>query len=876
MEASPDITAAGTNVNGTEGSPIVGAVVATFTNRLSNTAVASYVATIDWNDGTIGAGTITLANGQFTVIGDHTYANQGFYSIHVAITNTASAAPSVTVVSPAAIADPALLPAGSQPVIGTALAPTPLQTLVAFTDPGGEETLDHYDASISWGDSSPPSSGTISLSPDGAMYLVEGQHTYTAQGGYSISVIVNHDIAPPTVILTQASIGPPAPIAMITASFNPTVYGQPVIFTAALTPPTGGLPIPTGAVQFTIDGNNAGPAMPLDGFGRASFTNSLANSALVAGTHVIGVTYPGAPNYSPSSGSTTQTVNEADTFVNVSSSVNPSTGGQSVTFTAMVVAVIPGAGLPTGTVQFTTDGSAAGSPVTLDASGRATLTISTLPVAGSPHTVSAQYNGDGNFASHTGSLAGGQVVNCGVMLTVQNNNDNGPGSLRQAIFDACPGGTITFDAALSGSTIVLTNGGLLIGKSLNIDASALTGGLIIDGHHHDRVFYMFGGTATVLTGLTITNGYFSGLGGGIFSAGKLSMNRCTVAGNTSAGNPAASGGLGGGISIYTNALTLNQCTVANNFAQDSGGGIFAYGGASLNAYQCTISANSAAGSVFGGGGGINNTASQVTLSNSIVAGNVAVENTDLFGTFTGVNNFTNGNPQILPLGNYGGPTPTMLPEPGSPVIDAGSDSATNLFTTDQRGFSRLAGLHVDIGAVESEWAPTSPTVTTEAPTGVDLTHATLTGAAAANGALTTWYFQFGTSASYGTNTAPGSLSSNGVVTAALSGLAPATFYHYQLVASNSFGTALGGDVTFRTGGLTNIVTNTNDSGPGSLRNAVTFGNVNGDAVTFAANLSGATIELTSGGIVAEQQPHHRRLATGQRADHQRQRKFPGI
>jgi hypothetical protein len=42
----------------------------------------------------------------------------------------------------------------------------------------------------------------------------------------------------------------------------------------------------------------------------------------------------------------------------------------------------------------------------------------------------------------------------------------------------------------------------------------------------------------------------------------------------------------------------------------------------------------------------------------------------------------------------------MPPLPGSPVIDAGSDGVTNTIATDQRGYPRLAGAHVDIGAVE--------------------------------------------------------------------------------------------------------------------------------------------------------------------------------
>ena len=70
------------------------------------------------------------------------------------------------------------------------------------------------------------------------------------------------------------------------------------------------------------------------------------------------------------------------------------------------------------------------------------------------------------------------------------------------------------------------------------------------------------------------------------------------------------------------------------------------------------------------------------------------------------------DPKLGPLANNGGPTQTraLLPgSPGSPAIDAGDDCVLNdtcspalgfSLTTDQRGFMRKAGAHVDIGAVE--------------------------------------------------------------------------------------------------------------------------------------------------------------------------------
>ena len=75
------------------------------------------------------------------------------------------------------------------------------------------------------------------------------------------------------------------------------------------------------------------------------------------------------------------------------------TGAPTVTFTATVSAVAPGAGVRTGSVQFRIDGTNVVPTVDLNASGQATMTTSTLAVGS--HTVSAVYSGDGNFNTST-------------------------------------------------------------------------------------------------------------------------------------------------------------------------------------------------------------------------------------------------------------------------------------------------------------------------------------------------------------------------------------------------------------------------------------------------------------------------------------------
>jgi uncharacterized repeat protein (TIGR01451 family) len=116
------------------------------------------------------------------------------------------------------------------------------------------------------------------------------------------------------------------------------------------------------------------------------------------------------------------TVNPADTMTTVTSNLNPSNFGQTVTFIARVRNSSTGStATPTaGTISFTIDG---GTPVAGTILGAcpsalppyslcASYSTDALTVPGSPHSVSATYaNADGNFNGSTGSLTGGQFVN---------------------------------------------------------------------------------------------------------------------------------------------------------------------------------------------------------------------------------------------------------------------------------------------------------------------------------------------------------------------------------------------------------------------------------------------------------------------------------
>ena len=291
---------------------------------------------------------------------------------------------------------------------------------------------------------------------------------------------------------------------------------------------------------------------------------------------------------------------------------------------------------------------------------------------------------------------------------VLNTNDSGPGSLRQAISNAIAGAyafsDITFATNLSGATIH-SSGTMTLNGNLTIDASALPRGITINGNQAGSVFFVTNGNV-VLTALTITNGNASasGFGGGILSYAVLTLNQCTLAGN--------SAGYAGGIVNAFGTLVVNESTLTGN-SGSYGGGILNLEGA-LTVNQSTLTGNS---DPSGAAGGMYNwdELGSITLFNSIVAGN-SLPNTSGYNnqtstTTSGITtqtgaNLTNGTPLLAPLGNYGGPTPTMPPLPGSPAIDGCTNGTT--FTTDQRGYPRSVGLAPDIGAVEGVYNPAGP------------------------------------------------------------------------------------------------------------------------------------------------------------------------
>jgi len=180
-------------------------------------------------------------------------------------------------------------------------------------------------------------------------------------------------------------------------------------------------------------------------------------------TRVIGFKFPSCGN------------SLASTTTTLASSVNPSTSGQSVTFTATVSP--SGA---TGTVAFFDGGSSLGTaPLS---GGTASLTTSSLSVGS--HSITAVYGGDSSHATST-SAALTQTVNAGSISTAT--------ALASSVNPSVFGQSVTFTATVTPSsgpgtptgTVTFLDGATVIGSS-TLDASGSatfsTSNLSVGGH----------------------------------------------------------------------------------------------------------------------------------------------------------------------------------------------------------------------------------------------------------------------------------------------------------------------------------------------------------------------------------------------------------
>ncbi|HLJ95154.1 MAG TPA: PKD domain-containing protein [Gemmataceae bacterium] len=265
---------------------------------------------VNWGDGTTDTHFAESAAGS---LGNqvHSYTEDGSYSVSITVTDAADSQPG-TGMFQVSVSDQNVVATGGLTLNATEGAVAAPQAVATFTDPGGSEAMADYTATISWGDGSSATTGTISQS--GTTFTVQGGHSYAEEGSYTISVTINHNTSTPQVVTSMVSISDPNVVGL-SASISATAGAPFSGMVATFTDP--------GAAE-TNDGSHYSASI-------AWGDNTLATTGIITvanGTFTVNGTHTYAA--AGSSYSVTVTINHEGTAIPVQETATVTNLGQIV------------------------------------------------------------------------------------------------------------------------------------------------------------------------------------------------------------------------------------------------------------------------------------------------------------------------------------------------------------------------------------------------------------------------------------------------------------------------------------------------------------------------------------------------------------------
>ena len=367
-----------------------------------------------------------------------------------------------------------------------------------------------------------------------------------------------------------------------------------------------------------------------------------------------------------------------------------------------------------------------------------------IPASVGPITLtsgSLNYNGGTGGAHSLSVVANGNTITASANSRIITSTTTGTltvtGLTLTGGSNVCRGGAIRANEALNiNSSTISSNsstcgGGGVFAGSVTATGSTFTGNHANGGSGGgiETQSNSAPGTVSLLNTTVSTNTARNG-GGGVNSDGQATVTKSTISGNT-----ASQGGNGDGGGLEAGSVVITNSTITNNIdSGDPGGGIYVRGGTATLDYATVANNSSATGANIANGGTITTLTSFGSVVANPLGGGTDCEGTTSnsmgfnwdqdgschFGTST--DHSAAGNPQLGALAANGGPTQTLLPQPGSGLIDAipvascQADGASGI-TTDQRGVARPQGAGCDIGAVEVAVPVATPIVVTPRFTG---------------------------------------------------------------------------------------------------------------------------------------------------------------
>jgi hypothetical protein len=465
-----------------EGDASASVEVATFTHANGVEPATDFTATVDWGiDGHhADAATVTQdGTGTYHVSALRpVFAEQGLYTVNVSISEDNG---SIVVTDTQEVDEPAIN--GSSATLapvneGDAGATVEVAT---FTHANGVEPATDFAATVDWGiDGHHADAATITQDGSGTYHVSSLQPVFTEDGTYTVTVSISEDNVSTTVTDSQVVNEPP--INGSTATLSDVVVGQaPDTVEVATFTHANGVEAPghfVASVDWGIAGHHADAGTVTEDGGGTYHVSAQRPTFDLPGAYSVAVSI--VDDNGSTTVTDTQNVNKADTTITIMSSENPSTFGDSVTFTFTVTPVAPGGITPASDSQVAvmvwigTNGNWA--HITVGASLNAghtayvgTLTTDTL-MAGD-NAVMAMFNGNAQFNPSSATLH--QTVNQAVTTTTLTSSPNPSNT----------GDPVTFTATVSSSAGTPT--GMVT--------------FIVDGSSTDTEPVGPGGTATFTT-----------------------------------------------------------------------------------------------------------------------------------------------------------------------------------------------------------------------------------------------------------------------------------------------------------------------------------------------------------------------------------------
>ena len=298
--------------------------------------------------------------------------------------NATNATQTISLTGTAAVANPN----ATQAIASTSLSVNQTTSFTPVTGSGGTAPLTYsVSPTLPAGLSFSSTTGTITGQPTAPSSTTT--YTATVTDANSLTGTATFQLSVSALAATLGVTASPASPSTVNTSITYTAQLSGV----ALTPAH-----PTGTVTFAVNGsaNPDCPAVTVSTTGQATCTTSR----LTAGANqTITATYSGDTRFTvASAGTATQTVSALAATLGVTASPSSSTMvNDSVTFTAQLAGVAFTPVVPSGTVNFTANGSTISGcgAVSVNANGRATCTTSSLAAGSDP--ITAAYSGDSNF-----------------------------------------------------------------------------------------------------------------------------------------------------------------------------------------------------------------------------------------------------------------------------------------------------------------------------------------------------------------------------------------------------------------------------------------------------------------------------------------------